>query len=185
MVGRHPDNSFDVAHVMKLLEQRFELLCRRYPEQCPGGFVRFVEIAMRNAARQPHQIAGKGADPLAIEFEIEHALLYQDELFLGGMDMHRHKLAGIAIGLESEGGLGDGLREVDLSEDVPGGAAIARPFWVIPFRGAAMSAFPLVNAFGNAAWLAGMSLAVERIHDPADEIITATGPARCACTLLL
>jgi hypothetical protein len=40
--------------------------------------------------------------------------------------MNRDKLAGIAVGLEREGGVGYRFGEVDLSEDIPGLAGIAR-----------------------------------------------------------
>src|SRR5579862_18982 len=75
---------------------------------------------MRNAARHAHEVTGLGLHPDAIELEVEHAFLHQDELVLGRVDMHRHELPGLAVGLESEGGIGHGLGEVDLTQDVPG-----------------------------------------------------------------
>jgi hypothetical protein len=41
------------------------------------------------------------------------------------MDMHRHELSGLAVGLEGERGIGHSLREIDLTENVPGLAAIS------------------------------------------------------------
>ena len=58
---------------------------------------------MRNAARQANQIAGLGLHPDAVELEIEHALLHQDELILRRVNVHRHELAGLAVGLEGKG----------------------------------------------------------------------------------
>ena len=58
---------------------------------------------MRNAARQANQIAGLGLHPDAVELEVEHAFLHQDELILGRMNVHRHELAGFAVGLEGKG----------------------------------------------------------------------------------
>src|SRR5260363_390860 len=80
---------------------------------------------MRNAARHPHQIPSMRLDPDAIELEVEHALLHQDEFVLCRMDVNRHELTGLAVGLEREGGVGDGFGEVELTEDVPGLAGIA------------------------------------------------------------
>src|ERR1700688_3690181 len=54
------DDFGDVRQIVKLIEQRFEFLRRRHPEQCPRRFVRFVEIAVWNTARQPNQIADLG-----------------------------------------------------------------------------------------------------------------------------
>jgi hypothetical protein len=84
MLGGNPHDLGDVAEIVELVEQRFQLLCRRDPEQRPRRFVRLVEIAVRNAARQPHQIAGLGLHPDTVELEVERAILYQDEFLLGG-----------------------------------------------------------------------------------------------------
>jgi hypothetical protein len=70
---------------------------------------------MRDAARHAHEIAGLGLDPDAVELEVEPALLHQDEFVLGRMDVDRHELAGIAVGLERKGRIGHGLREIDLA----------------------------------------------------------------------
>ena len=75
---------------------------------------------MRNAARHPDEIAGLGLHPDAIELQVEDAFLHQDELLLGRVDVHGHELPGIAVGLEGEGGIGHGLGEVDLTQDIPG-----------------------------------------------------------------
>jgi hypothetical protein len=41
------------------------------------------------------------------------------------MHMNRHELAGIAVGLESKGGVGNRLGEIDLPENIPGFAAVS------------------------------------------------------------
>src|ERR1700733_15612426 len=94
VLGRDANDLGDVSQIVKPIEQRFELLRRRYPEQRPRRLVRFVEIAVWNAARQSNQIAGLGLHPYAIEFQVQHAVLDQDKFLLGGMDMNRDKLAG-------------------------------------------------------------------------------------------
>src|ERR1700712_3374042 len=42
------------------------------------------------------------------------------------MDVHRHELARIAVGLEGKGAVGHRLGKIDLPEDIPGLAGIAR-----------------------------------------------------------
>src|SRR6478752_8388165 len=79
---------------------------------------------MRNAARQANQIAGLGLHPDAVELEIQHPFLHQDELILCRMNMHWHELAGFAVGLEGKGGIGHGLGEVDLTENIPALATV-------------------------------------------------------------
>jgi hypothetical protein len=41
------------------------------------------------------------------------------------VNVHRHELAGLAIGLECKGGIGHGLGEIDLAQNIPGLAAVA------------------------------------------------------------
>src|SRR4029077_15658218 len=84
---------------------------------------------MRNTARHPNEIAGLGLHPNAIEFEVQHALLHQDELFLRRMNMDGDKLSGGAVGLKGEGRLAYGLRKIILTEYVPG---LARKPFSIP-----------------------------------------------------
>src|SRR5436305_9765092 len=103
MLGRDANDFRNIREIIKLIEQSFELSRGRNPEQRPRGLLRFVEIAMRDAARQPDQITGAGLDPDAVQIEVQHAVLDQDELVLGRMDMNRDKLAGIAVGLKGEG----------------------------------------------------------------------------------
>src|SRR3984885_16083248 len=103
VLGGDADDFADIGQIVKLIEQRFELLGGRYPEQRPRRLVRLVEIAVRNAAGQAYQVAGLGLHPNAIELEIQPAVLDQDEFILGRMDMNRDKLAGVAVGLESKG----------------------------------------------------------------------------------
>jgi hypothetical protein len=81
---------------------------------------------VRNAAGQPDQVSDLGLHPDAVQLEVEHAVLHQDEFVLGRMNMDGDKLAGIAVGFESEGGIRHRLREVDLPENIPGLARIAR-----------------------------------------------------------
>jgi hypothetical protein len=82
---------------------------------------------MRNAAGQPNQISGLGLHPDAIEFQVQHAVLNQDEFVLGGMDMNRNELAGVAVGLEREGRVRHRLGEIDLAKNIPSLAGISRP----------------------------------------------------------
>ena len=103
MLGGDADDFSDIRQIVQLIEQRFEFLRRRHPEQRSCWFVGLVEIAVRNAAGKSNQISGQGLYPDAVELEVERAILNQDEFILGGMNVDRDKLAGIAIGLESEG----------------------------------------------------------------------------------
>ena len=124
--GRDAHDFGRVGQIVELGEQRLQLLHRRDPEQRAGRFVGFVEIAVRDTARQAHEVAGMGLDPFAVELEVERAFLHQDEFVLGRMDVHRHELAGIAVGLERKGRVRHRLGEVDLSENIPGLAGIPR-----------------------------------------------------------
>src|SRR5450755_4137916 len=126
VLGRDADDFRDVRQIVKLVEQRFEFLRRRHPEQCPRRLVRLVEIAMWNAPRQTHQIARFGLHPDTVQFQVQHAVLNQDEFVLGGMDMNRDKLTRIAVGLESEGRVRHRLWEINLSKNIPGLAGISR-----------------------------------------------------------
>src|SRR6266581_5540756 len=126
VLGGDADDFRDIRQLVKLIEQRFEFLRRRHPEQRPRRLVRLVEIAVRNAAGQPNQIAGLGLHPNPIQFQVQHAILYQDEFVLGGMNMDGDKLAGIAVGLESEGGVRHCLGEINLTKNIPGLAGISR-----------------------------------------------------------
>ena len=76
--------------------------------------------------------------PDAVELQVEHAFLHQDELVLRRMHVHGYELPGIAVGFEGEGGIGHRFREIDLTENVPGLAAYPLPFGVMPFSSAAM-----------------------------------------------
>src|SRR6476469_6114513 len=81
---------------------------------------------MRNAARQANQIAGLRLYPDAVDIAIKTPFLHEDELILVGVNLHRHELAGIAVGLEGKGGIGHGLGEVDLTENIPALATVTR-----------------------------------------------------------
>src|SRR3954447_16246066 len=59
-------------------------------------------------------------------FRSSMPILDQNEFVLGGMNMNRHKLAGIAVGLERKGGLRHRLREINLSKNIPRLAGISR-----------------------------------------------------------
>src|SRR5579863_9794752 len=120
MLGREADDLGHVSQIVQMIEQRFEFSRRRHPEQRPRGLVGFVEIAMRDTAGHPNEISGLGLYPNAIEFEIQHTVLHQDELILRRMNVDRDKLAGVAVGLKGEGRLAYGLRKINLAEDVPG-----------------------------------------------------------------
>ena len=65
-----------------------------------------------------HEVAGLGLHPDAVELEVEHAFLHQDELLLGRMDVHRHELAGIAVRLEGKACRTARLGKIALPEDV-------------------------------------------------------------------
>jgi hypothetical protein len=82
---------------------------RRDPEEGAGGPVGLVEIAVRDAARQTHEVAHLRLDPNTVELEIENALLHQDELVLRWMNMNRHELPGLGVRLEGEGGIAAAL----------------------------------------------------------------------------
>ena len=99
MLRGNPYHLFGIGQVVESIEQRLELLHRRHPEQRARRFVRLVEITVRNAARQAHQITGLCLHPDAIKLEIEFAFLNQDEFLLGWMDMDWHELAGVTVGL--------------------------------------------------------------------------------------
>src|ERR1700722_7622882 len=58
VLGGDADDFADIRQIVKLIEQRFELLGGRYPEQRSRRLVRFVEIAVGNAPRQPNQVFG-------------------------------------------------------------------------------------------------------------------------------
>src|SRR5882672_5365436 len=126
VLGGNADDFRNIRQLVKLIEQRLEFLRRRHPEQRPRRLVRLVEIAVRNAAGQPNQIACLGLQPNPIQFQVQHAILDQDEFVLGGMNMDGDKLAGIAVGLESEGGVRHCLGEINLTKNIPGLAGISR-----------------------------------------------------------
>src|SRR5882724_3204001 len=126
VLGGDADDFRDIRPIVKLIEQRFEFLRGRHPEQRSRWLVRLVEIAVRNAAGQPNQIAGLGLHPNPIQFQVQHAILDQDEFVLGGMNMDGDKLARIAVGLKSEGGVRHRLGEINLTKNIPGLAGISR-----------------------------------------------------------
>jgi len=77
MLGGDAHDFRDVGQIVQPVEQGFEFLRRRHPEQCPRRLVRLVEIAVRNTARQPNQISGIGLDPDAVQLQVQHAVLDQ------------------------------------------------------------------------------------------------------------
>jgi hypothetical protein len=99
MLCRDANDFSDVGKVVKMIEQRLQFLRWGDPEHRAGGFFRFVEIT----ARQAYEVAGPGPNPNAIELQVKHTLLHENELLLRWMDVNRHKLTGVAVGLKSEG----------------------------------------------------------------------------------
>src|SRR5262249_53255901 len=80
---------------------------------------RLIEVAMRDAARHAYQIAGPGLRPFAVELEVEFTFLDEDEFVLGRMNMDRHELAGLTVGLEGEARCAHGFRKITLTQNVP------------------------------------------------------------------
>ena len=78
-----------------------------------------VEQAVRDAARQADQVAGRGVGRLAVEHQVEAALEHIDELVLRRMDVRRHEGAGRQQRVPGEAALGHLQRRVGLAEDVP------------------------------------------------------------------
>lgn len=74
VTGRGFDHRRNVGHVVQLKEQILQPPGRRHPEQRPRRLVGFVEIAMRDAARHPHQIASLGGGPHTVELHLQLAL---------------------------------------------------------------------------------------------------------------
>ena len=118
MLGGDANDFADIRQIVKLIEQRLELLGGRHPEQRPRRLVGFVEIAVRNAAGQTYQVAGLGLHPNAVQLQVQHAILDQDEFVLGRMNVNRDKLARVAVGLESKGRIRHRLWEINLSKRV-------------------------------------------------------------------
>src|SRR5471032_329536 len=56
VIGRDTYDLRGVGEVMEFVEQRFEFLHRRNPEQRAGRLVGFVEIAMRDTTRQAYEV---------------------------------------------------------------------------------------------------------------------------------
>ena len=106
MLCREADHFRHVGQLVELVEQRFQLSRRQHPEQRAGRLVGLVEIAVRNAPRHANEVAGLGLHPYAVELEIEHAFLHEDELILRRMNVDGDELSGCAVGLEGESGFG-------------------------------------------------------------------------------
>ena len=135
-----------------------------------SGRIGLVEVAMRNTAWHAHEIAGLGPD--AIQLQVEFAVEHQDELVLCGMDMHGHVLTGIAVRLEREGRVAGRLREVALTEDVPGFTLVASPARVMP-----SSMSPIVTLLLRIAFTTRGSLGVasKSLVQPRDGRVAAEG----------
>ena len=80
-----------ILHGMDSPEQIIEPTCRSDPKQAFIDTFRMVENAMRNAARQPDQIARTCLHLLTIQHEAEFAFQHIDKFILRLMDMGRHK----------------------------------------------------------------------------------------------
>jgi len=139
---READDFSYIRQVMQMLEQRFQLARWRNPEQRAHRLVRFVEIAVRNAAWHAHEVAGLGLGPDPVQLQVERAFLDKDEFILGRMDMNRDEQPGLGIGLEGESRFGNSLRKIMLAENIPG---LARKPFSIPSDTffAAMAVIPL------------------------------------------
>ena len=108
----------NVGQVVELMEKGLQFSGRRDPEQRPRRLVGLVEVAVGDPARQTDEVAGVRLHPDAVEFEVQHAFLHQDEFLLSGMNVNRHELSRLAVRLEGESRVGRRFRKIHLAENV-------------------------------------------------------------------